>query len=155
MPSLTSIIDTIATPPLASLQQVLDTHGPFAAGDHAIDSFHTDGAFLLAAGDYFVSNTYGVVVRVTTFPAAAGRQIGFNGLVHGQDQDQDVYHDNIAQVNLFHQFPVSGAYYPTQVWQINMGTTLLLWPGYIGSAVTVGLHVFPNYEVDLYWMCVL
>ena len=155
MPSATSVIDVITTPPLASLQQVLDTNGPYHAGDHEIVSFHTNGAFLLPAGDHDVSGTYGVLVIATTIPAAAGHTIGFNGLISGQDRSCDLWHDRIAQVCLFHQFPISGAWLNTDIFDVHYASQLILWSVFVGSGGRIGLHIFPNWAVDLYFMCVL
>lgn len=156
MPAVTDVIQALTTPPLASLQQVLDLNGPFSGGDHVINSFLTDGAFLLPAGTYGVSGTYGVVVRATTIPAAAGRTIGFNGVVAGQDVSLDLWHDRIAQIGILKSFPITGALYPTQVLDASYATQLFLWAAFSGSAPDhVGLHVFTNWAVDLYWMCVL
>jgi len=155
MPSPTDIISSLATPPLVSLQQVLDTGGPYGGGDHVLDNFTTSGAFLLPAGTYAVAGTYGVVVRATTIPAAAGHTIGFNGIVGGQDIDMDVWHDTIAQLCLLKSFPITGAIYPIQVEYIHLATELVLWNGLTAAPNHIGLHVFPNWAVDLYYMCVL
>lgn len=155
MPSITDIIDTVATPPLASLQQVLDTNGPFAPGDHTITQFHTNGAFLLPSGNYSVGGTYGLLVVASTIPGNAGQLIGFNGLVGGQDKDENTYADRIAQVVLYHQLPISGYWAATQRFDIHYSAELNLWPALIGSGGAVGLHVFPGWSVDLFWMCVL
>lgn len=151
----TSIIDLLSTPPLVSLQQVLDKSGPYAGGDHVLDNFTTDGAFLLPPGTYAVGGTYGLVVRATVFPAAAGRQIGFNGIVGGQDISMDLWFDNIAQVCALKSFPISGAIYPIDVFDVHYATQLILWEDLVRAPNHIGLHVFPNWSVDLYYMCVL
>lgn len=155
MPTVTDIIDSVATPPLVALQQVLDSLGPYSGGDHVLDNFHTNGAFLLPAGTYAVAGTYGVVVRATTIPAAAGRTVGFNGIVGGQDISCDTWHDRIAQVCLLKSFPITGAIYPIQFEDVYQATQLILWAGLTAAPNHIGLHVFPNWEVDLYYMCVL
>lgn len=154
MPQSTSVIDTIATPPLAALQQVLDTNGPFAAGDHTLTQFHTSGAFLLPAGNYDLGGTYGVIVQASTFPLKAGRQLGWNDAAYPTISG-DVYHDRIAQVCLLHQLPITGAWIISQTYDIYLPSQLCLWPVYIGSGGRVGLHVFPNFAVECFWMCVL
>jgi hypothetical protein len=154
MPTSTSIIDTVSTPPLASLQQVLDTNGPFSAGDHTISTFVTNGAFLLPAGTYDIGGTYGVIVQASTFPASAGRVLGWNDVTFPTISG-DEYFDRIAQVCLLHQLPITGAYVITETFDIHLPSQLLLWPVYLGSAAKVGLHVFPNFAVELFWMCVL
>lgn len=155
MPTVTGIIDGLATPPLVSLQQVLDTNGPFSGGDHVLDNFHTDGAFLLPAGDYAVLTTFGVLVRTTTIPARSGFTIGFNAVVGGQDVSADTFEDRIAQVCLLKSFPITSAILPVETVDVHMATQLILWPGLIAAPNHVGLHVFPGFSVDLYWMCVL
>lgn len=156
MPSITDVIDAIATPPLASLQQVLDTNGPFGPGSHTLTQFHTDGAFLLPAGTYNISDTYGCIVQVNgVFPPAAGFQKGYVdpfGVIFGTGE---LYHDLIAQFNLLHTLPLTGAKLITERHDIHFNEELILWPGLIGSASTVGLYVGPNWHVDLYYMCVL
>lgn len=154
MPTTTDIIDTIATPPLASLQQVLDTNGPFAAGDHTITQFHTNGAFLLPAGDYDIGGTYGVICQASTFPARAGRTIGWNDAAYPTISG-DVYHDRIAQLCLLHQLPITGAWIITNIFDVYTPSEFFLWPALIGSGGRMGLHVFPNFAVELFWMCVL
>lgn len=155
MGTITSIIDTVLTPPLASLQQVLDTGGPYSAGDHPLENFSTGGAFLLPAGTYGVSGTYGVVVNTTTFPPAAGQLIGFNGIIGGQDKDENEYRDRIAQLVLYHQLPITGLFAPFQRFDVFHGVETFMWPVYLGSPAWLGLHVFPNFAVDLYYLCVL
>jgi len=155
MPSITDIIDTIATPPLAAMQQVRDTNGPFGPGDHSISQFHTDGAFLLPAGNYDVSGTYGCLVIPTVFPPQAGFTVGFNGIIGGQDQSENNFHDRIAQLILYHQLPITGAWIPMERFESFYSRNLFLWPAYLGSGGQCGLHVFPNFSVDLFWMCVL
>jgi len=154
VPTTTSIIDTVTTPPLAALQQVLDTGGPYAGGNHTLSTFTTNGAFLLPAGTYGVSGTYGVLVITSTFPASAGFEIGWNDAgfpVASGDQ----YEDRIAQVCMIHTLPISGAQVITQIFDVHTPAQLLLWPVYLGSAAVIGLHVFPNFAVELYYMCVL
>jgi hypothetical protein len=154
MPSITDIIDTVASPPLASLQQVLDTTGPYAAGDHTITNWTTNGAFLLPSGTYQVNGTYGVIVQASTFPAQAGRILGWNDAGFPTISG-DEYLDRIAQVCLLHQLPVTGAYVITNTWDVHLASELILWQPLLGSGQKIGLHVFPNFAVDLFWMCVL
>lgn len=149
----TGIIDTITTPPLASLQQVLDTNGPFT-GDHTFTQFHTDGAFLLPAGNYDVSGTYGVIVQASTFSPAGGRILGWNDASFPTISG-DEYIDRIAQVVLLHQLPITGAFVITQTFDVHLASQTMLWPVYLGSGSKVGLHVFPNYAVEMFYLCVL
>jgi len=155
MPSGQGVIETLATPPLASLQQVLDTNGPFGGGDHVIPSFTTSGAFLLPAGTYPVAGTYGVLLKATTIPIRAGRQIGFNGIVGGQDVSMDKFFDPIAQVVMISSLPITSAKIPTDVFEVQFATQLFLWDARFATFEAIGLHVFPNFSFDLFWMCVL
>lgn len=154
MPAVTDVIDAIATPPLATLQQVLDTGAPYGPGSHTLDTFHTDGAFLLPAGTYGVSGTYGVLVNVHgTIPPAAGLRKGWvDGAIFASGE---VYFDLIAQVVLLHQLPLTGAWVPTELHDCNALSQLFLWPALLGSPAKIGLYVGPNWNVDLYYMCVL
>lgn len=154
MPSTVGIIDTLTTPPLASLQQVLDTNGPYTGGDHTLLQFHTNGAFLLPAGNYDIGGTYGVIVQASTFPAVAGRTLGWNDATYPTISG-DNYHDRIAQVCMLHQLPITGAWVITETFDIHLPSQLCLWPVYIGAAGRLGLHVFPNWAVELFYMCVL
>ena len=156
MPTVTDIIDAISTPPLASLQQVRDTNGPFAAGHYRLSDFHTDGAFLLPAGTYSVSGTYGVIAQVTgTVPPAAGFQKGWVDPLGVIFDSGEVYHDLIGQVCLLHFLPITGAGIITEQHDLHQLGETFLWPALIGSAASVGLYVAPNWQIDLYYLCVL
>lgn len=154
MPTVTDIIDTVASPPLASLQQVLDTSGPYAAGDHTLTNFVTNGAFLLPAGTYQVNGTYGVIVQASTFPSQAGRTLGWNDAAFPTISG-DNYHDRIAQVCLLHTLPITGATIITDTFDAHFTSQLFLWQPLIGAGTRIGLHVFPNWAVELFYMCVL
>jgi hypothetical protein len=154
MPQSVGIIDTVTTPPLAALQQVLDTNGPFSAGDHTFDHFHTNGAFLLPSGDYGISGVYGCIVQASTFPVTAGRVLGWNDASYAVVSG-DEYRDRIAQVVLLHQLPISGAWVITETADIHLPSQLVMWPVYVGTPARLGLHVFPNFAVDMFYMCVL
>lgn len=154
MPTSVSVIDTVATPPLASLQQVLDTNGPFGSGDYTLSQFHTDGAFLLPAGNYDIGGTYGALVQASTFPVRAGRTVGWNDVTYPTISG-DTYEDRIAQLCLLHQLPITGAWIISQTYDIFLPSQLNLWPVYIGSGGRLGLHVFPGFAVELFFMCVL
>lgn len=154
MPTSTSIIDTVATPPLAALQQVLDTNGPYAGGNHTLDHFTTNGAFLLPAGSYDIGGTYGVLAQASTFPLSAGRLLGWNDATYPTISG-DQYFDRIAQICLLHQLPITGAWIISQTYDLFLPSQLFLWPVYIGSGGRIGLHVFPHFAVELFFMCVL
>lgn len=154
MPTITDIIDTVASPPFASLQQVLDKNGPFSAGSHTITQFHTDGAFLLPAGDYDVTGTYGLIVQASTFPISAGRILGWNDASFPTISG-DEYRDRIAQVCVLHNLPITSATIITQSFDVHQPQQLFLWQPLLAAGTKIGLHVFPGFEVELFWMCVL
>jgi len=156
MPADTSIIDTLATPPLASLQQVRDTNGPFAHGQYRFTQFHTDGAFLLPAGDYSISGTYGCIVQVSgTIPARAGFQQGWVDPLGVIFASGERFHDLIAQVCLIHFLPITGAGIITEAHDINHLQETFLWPVTVLSPAHLGLYVGPNWSVDVFYLCVL
>lgn len=155
MPAPTGIVDVLSTPPLSLLQQVLDTGGPYAAGDHTLTTFTTGGAFLLPAGTYDVGGTYGIMVVVNgAIPVHWGYTIGWDGGV-GPVFDGFVYENRIAQVNLQRQLPISGAWATTEIFDTHAIAALFLWPVVIGSAARIGLHVQVGIAVDVFYMCVL
>jgi hypothetical protein len=154
MPTPTGIIDAIATPPLVAMQQVLDIGGPYAGGDHTLTNFTTSGGFVLPAGTYAIAGTYGVIVQASTFPLVAGRILGWNDpsfpTISG-----DAYLDRIAQVCLLYNLPTTGATIIKETFDVHLPSQLFLWPGLIGGPSGIGLHVFPNFEVELFFMCIL
>lgn len=156
MPTVTDIIDTLASPPLASLQQVLDTGGPYGPGNYKLSTFTTSGAFLLPAGTYSVSGTYGVIIQVNgTIPPAAGFRKGWvdpGGVIFASGE---AYEDLIAQTNLLHFLPISGAGIITESHDLHHLQEVYLWPALLGSAANIGLYVAPNWHVDLFYLCVL
>lgn len=153
MPVPTGIIDTITTPPLSVLQQVLDTNGPYGAGNHTLTSFHTDGAFLLPAGTYDIGGTYGVLARVSgSIPAEFGFVIGWND---SASQDESFYYERFAQIVVQRQLPITGAWVSTSILSLHTIQLLELWPLFIGGGSRVGLYVAPGCAVDLFYMCLL
>jgi hypothetical protein len=154
MPVPTGVVDALSTPPFVSLNQVLDTSGPYTAGDHTLTQFTTSGAFLLPAGTYGVSGTYGVIVQPTTIPPQWGFDIGWND-VSFPIASGDEYEPRLAQLCVIHTLPISGARIITQREDIHLVQQLILWPLLIGSAAAIGLHVEPGIVVDLFYMCVL
>lgn len=154
MPTVTDIIDSIASPPFASLQQVLDTNGPYGAGNHTLTQFHTNGAFLLPSGTYDVGGTYGVIARVNgSIPIREGFKIGWSDPASIYDESKWI--NPICQIVQQHLLPITGAYVTTTLeWMF----TLQLWVPWqvlLGSGARVGLHVEPNWSIDLFYMCVL
>jgi len=155
MPVSQSIVDSLAAPPLAALQPVLDTNGPYSTGDYTLASFTTNGAFLLPAGTYDVGGTYGVIAIVRgAIPAKAGVRFGWTSFPDffpwGAQYDR-----RICQLVLQHFLPITGSYITTAVNDVNTLAWTMLWPVLIGSGARLGLHVEPGWSVDLQYLCVL
>jgi hypothetical protein len=154
MPAPVGIIDALTSPPFASLNQVLDTNGPYTAGDYTLTNFTTGGAFLLPAGTYDLGGTFGVLVEVTAIPVKTGLTIGWNDgsepIISG-----DEYEQRMVQICLIRTLPISGAHVITEVHDQYLVSQLYLWPVLLGSATRLGLHVNPGFECDLFFMCVL
>jgi hypothetical protein len=154
VPATVDVIDSITNVPLASLQQVLDTGGPYGPGSHTLTDFTTAGAFLLPAGTYPVSGTYGVIVQVNgAIPPESGYMFGWNDaalLPSG-----DTYFDRFAQLALLHFLPITGAAVVTQLEDVRTISQLFLWPILLLSPAKIGLWVAPNMHIDLFYMCVL
>jgi len=156
MPVTTGIIDALATPPIAALQQVLDTNGPYGAGSHTISTFHTNGAFLLPAGNYPISGTYGVLLVVNgAIPAGISRFPGWVGPGGTTTEDASHYATRICQLIVQHQLPITGAQVTTDERDMFELSMLALWQGLVDAPNRVGLFVAPNFSVDAYFMCVL
>jgi len=155
MPTSTGIIDLLSTPPFASLQQVLDTNGPYGPGDYTLSSFTTTGGFLLPAGTYDLgAGVYGVLVQVTSVPSTTGLNFGWNDATF-PTASGDEYLDRMVQVCLLHQLPITGAYVITDVRDIHLVQELLLWPFLLGSTAKLGVHVNPGFECDLFFMVIV
>jgi len=154
MPALTSIIDAVATPPLAAMQQVLDTNGPYTAGTHTLTQFVTNGAFLLPAGTYNVSGTYGVIVsQVGAIPAGLGYRIGWTDPTGNYNESN--YQQRMAQMVVQHQLPITGAWVTTDSVDCYTVSRLILWQGLVNAPGRVGIYVAPFLSFDLYYLCVL
>jgi hypothetical protein len=154
MPALTSVVDELTQPPFASLNAVLDLNGPFGTGDYNIDSFYTDGSFLLPAGSHDIGGTYGVIVQVGLVPPQVGFRIGWNDVL-GTAGSGDEWERRICQLVLQHYLPLGGFWIPTLVQDLNLVSTYVAWPVLVLSGSRLGLHVDPGWSVDLYFMCVL
>ena len=156
MPSVTGIIDTVATPPLASLQQVLDVRGPYPPGNYRLDTFDTNGAFLLPAGTYSISGTYGVIAQVAgPIPQFAGLDVGWVDPFGSIFASGETYEPLIAQLNLIHFLPITSAGVITNTLDMHRLQELMLWPALLLSPANLGLYVSPNWSVDLLYLCVL
>ncbi len=156
MPVSTGIIDTIASPPIASLQQVLDTNGPYGPGSHTIANFHTNGAFLLPAGNYPIAGTYGVLIVCSISPPIGmSRFPGWDDGSSLPTGNADHYAQRICQLIVQHQLPITGAQVTTDERDMFELSMLALWQGVIDAPNRIGIHVAPNVQVELFFMCVL
>ena len=81
--------------------------------------------------------------------------VGFNGIVGGQDVSMDKFFDPIAQVVMISSLPITSAKVPTDVFEVQFATQMFLWDARFATFEAIGLHVFPNFSFDLFWMCVL
>jgi hypothetical protein len=154
MPLPTGVIDTVATPPFALLNPVRDTNGPYGYGDHTLVNFHTDGAFLLPAGNYDIGGTYGVIVDFNgTIPPYLGSSIGWSDPLSFPKGDR--YERRFCQLVLEHYLPIGGAWVPVMVEDVPFLTMFFSWPVLIGSGGRLGLHVEPGCSVNLRFMCLL
>jgi hypothetical protein len=154
MPTTVNVIDLLSGPELAALQQVLDTGGPYGPGDYTLSDFTTNGAFLLPAGTYSVSGTYGLIVQATgVFPPQAGFKIGWNDVTIVASGDR--YEDRIAQIVFLRTLPITGAKVIQQIADVTLLSQAFFLDLLVGPALTIGLHVEPNWHVDLYYFCVL
>lgn len=153
MPVLTGVVDSLAFPPLGSLNPVLDTSGPYAFGDYNLTTFTTTGAFLLPAGTYQVHGTYGVIVVPATIPAAWGQSIGYDsGSAIGNEGN--VYENRFCQLVPQHQL-LSGFWASLDYIDVRQVGLMSLWPFRLVGGDRLGLHVEPGTAVDLYYLCVL
>lgn len=150
----TGIIDSLGTPPLGSLNAVLDDTGPFTAGSWSFNTFHTSGAFLLPAGTYQVHGTYGVIVVPNgAIPITWGYTIGFDsGGALGPEGTR--YENRLCQVVPMHQI-LSGALVPIDIVDVFTVPQIITWPFRLIGGDQLGLFVAPGIAVDLYYLCVL
>ena len=143
MPNI-GIIDVINNLPIGILTPVLDTDGPYAAGNHSITTWHA-GAVLHNVGD-----TFGVIVQINGAIAPhLGRQIGYDD---GVAVNLDLYETRITQVAVLHQM-LGGAWVATQAADIVYAPNLIRWVE--ASPGKLGLYVSPTWSVDLYFLFAL
>ncbi len=154
MPDITSIIDTVVTPPLGLLHPVLDTSGPYGFGDYTLTEFTTDGSFTLPAGTHNVWGTYGVIVIPNgAIPVTWGQQIGWDsGGAIGSEGNR--YDNRICQLVTQHQL-FSGFWASLNYIDVHYVPQMTLWPFRLILSDRLGLHVEPDIAVDLYYLCVL
>ncbi len=154
MSAESSIWDSLSFPPLGLLKPVLDTTGPYSAGDYNLDEFTTDGSFVLPVGTYQVHGTYGVIVVPNgTIPVTWGYSIGYDsGGALGNEGN--VYENRFCQVVPQHQV-LSGFYLPLDRFDVTVVPWYTLWPFRLIGGDRLGLHVTVGITVDLYYLCVL
>jgi len=152
MPQTVSIIDTVLNLPLDALQQVLDTSGPYAAGDHTLTQFTTTGGFVLPAGTYQVHGTYGVIWQANgTFPPEVGVSIGYSDpLAYPVG---DIYEPRLIQVVPQVQLPTTGLWVATDITDGRTLRGLVTWPLHVANQ-RLGIHITPGWAFDLFYLCI-
>ena len=153
MPPVPSgVIDQFLHPPLGLLNPVLDDAGPYGPGTSTRNTFHTSGAFLLPAGTYNVSGTYGLVVVLNgAIPTTAGWEHGWDG-AGGAIYSGNRYYDRFGQIVVIHTL-LSGAGVITQEVSIDHLQQLILWETALPSEI--GIWVNPSVALDLFYLCIL
>jgi hypothetical protein len=152
MPTPGGVIDQFLHPPLGLLNPVLDENGPYGPGTSTRSNFTTSGAFLLPAGTYAISGTYGVIAVVNgAIPPTAGFANGWDDvgypLLTGIRWD-----DRFAQVNVIHTL-LSGIAVITQQFDLHTLVNLATWD--VALPAVIGIWVNPYMAIDLYYLCVL
>jgi hypothetical protein len=154
MPAPTGVVDALTTPPFALLNPVQDTNGPYAAGNHTLTNFHTDGSFLLPAGTYDLGGTYGVIVNFNgVIPPQLGYSIGWDGPLFAAEGWR--YDRRFCQLVLQHFLPIPGAWLTVSIDEVHFLSEMFSWPVLIGSGSRLGLHVEPGSSVNLQYLCLL
>lgn len=141
MPSVVGIIDQIEHLPLGVLDAYLDHAGPYAAGNHVLDTW-LDGVVLRP-----VNITMGVIVQINGAIAPfLGRTLGFDD---GGTIDLTEFELRITQLAALHQ-TLLGTWIASQVADIFYAPQLFRWvesnPG------RIGLYVSPSWSIDLYYL---
>lgn len=149
------IIDQIATPPLGTLDIVLDENGPYTFGNYDLDTFVTTVTHgLLPPGTHQVHGTYGVVIQLNgAIPTTWGVKFGYSSLVSSGNEG-DIYENRICQAVLMHQL-LGGAWVATDVEDVHRVPFLMQWPFRLIGGDLLGLNVSPGVAVDLFYLCVL
>ena len=152
MPTPGSVIDQFLHPPLGLLNPVLDENGPYGPGSSTRSNFTTSGSFLLPAGTYDVSGTYGVIAVVNgAIPAVAGFAAGWDDV--GYPLTSAIrYDDRFCQINVIHTL-LSGVAVITQQFELFHLSDFITWD--VALPAVIGIWVNPFMAIDLYYLCVL
>lgn len=152
MPTPGGVIDQFLHPPLGLLNPVLDEAGPYGPGSSTRSTFVTSGAFLLPAGTYQVSGTYGVIaVPNGAIPTVFGIDLGWNDAGYPLASG-DHYRERFGQINVIHQL-LSGVTVITQQFDLDTLENFALWD--VALPAAIGIWVNPSMNMDLYYLCVL
>lgn len=111
--------------------------GPFT-GDNVFETDESGGAIGL---------TSGVIYRPTVFPPYWGHKKGFQGLVFGQDMNEDIYQPAWGYLTTW-TLLVSGLYLATQRQALDHAVEFVLWDESLPQALS--LHIEPGWSVDMY-----
>lgn len=152
MPAVGSVIDQFLHPPLGILNPVLDTAGPYGPGSSTRSFFTTTGAFLLPAGTYPVSGTYGIIATVHgAIPAPFGFEAGWDDV--GYPLTSAIRYDQkLCQINVIHQL-LSGVAIITQQFDMHHLSDFMTFDVALPSVI--GIWVNPAMAIDLYYLCIL
>jgi hypothetical protein len=152
MPIGVGVVDQFLHPPLGLLNPVLDENGPYGPGSSTRSNFLTSGAFLLPAGTYSVSGTYGVIAVVNgAIPPTAGFANGWDDV--GYPLTSGIrYDDRFCQINVIHTL-LSGVAVITQQFDLFMLSDFITWN--VALPAVIGIWVNPFMAIDLYYLCVL
>lgn len=135
------VIDVIDRLPLGILTPKLDFSGPYAAGNHILDTWDDNGT------TRNVSDTFGVIVQISgAIAAQLGRTPGFSD---GFDVDLEMFELRITQIAAMHQL-LGGAWVASQVADVFYAPQLFRWVEALPGRV--GLYVSPTWSVDLYYL---
>jgi hypothetical protein len=96
-----------------------------------------------------------LIVVNGVIPAGIGRFPGWVGPGGTVTEDATHYATRICQLVVQHQLPITGAQITTDERNMFELSMLTLWQGIIDAPNRIGIHVAPNFHVDLYFMCVL
>jgi len=152
MPTPAGVIDQFLHPPLGLLNPVLDEAGPYGPGTSTRNTFTTSGAFLLPAGTYNVSGTYGVIATVNgPIPVTAGFDDGWDDAGYSVITGTR-YYDRFAQINVIHQL-LSGAPVITQQFDLDTITKFVLFD--VALPAAIGIWCNPFMSIDLFYLCIL
>lgn len=152
MPTPSGVIDQFLHPPLGLLNPVLDDSGPYGPGTSTRSTFSTAGAFLLPAGTYNVSGTYGIIAVVNgAIPATFGFESGWDDVAYPLTSGIR-YAERFAQINVIHTL-LSGVAVITQTVDVHQLSQMLIFD--VALPAVIGIWVNPAMAIDLYYLCIL